>query len=424
MQVLWKVPMLSPGHSGAAVVGGKAFILDRRGNAESGEDVLRVLDLVTGKEVWTFAHPAPGDCRPEAYGNMPWRAGPVSVPAVTATHVYFAGPMARLYAIDRQTRKVAWSRQLPAIVTHGAYSPSPLVDGDLVIVSYTGPEGDVLAAFGAADGKPRWQTAPALRTPGRAISSLHATPILADVLGERAIVATHKLVTFGADPRTGRVLWQYEGYRRGTIQAEVAVSPDGYLFFTSGHDGASALVRMTRGDGGYRFIDIYNDGPKMRGKTRACSEWRPGHWWKGHLYHVSNHFASHGLLCMDKRGAVLWKTRTKDRATRGPDFRYSCLTIVAGVGLAMDRGHLCVLGLNPEAYRELGRLEVFTVDEIEPGPRPEGLSDRKWAALPRRLAHSTWAKHAWADGLFLTRNAQWLACVRAAPPAKATAALE
>lgn len=78
-------------------------------------------------------------------------------------------------------------------------------------------------------------------------------------------------------------------------------------------------------------------------------------------------------------------------------------------------GELHVIDLNPDAYRELGKVKVFTVEEIDPGERPEGMNDRKWRSLPRRLAHRTWAKHAYADGLFLTRNHQLLACVRVAP---------
>jgi outer membrane protein assembly factor BamB len=420
MKVLWKAPMLMPGHSGPAVVDGLVFIVDRRGNGDDAEDVLRVLDLQTGKERWSFSHKAPGDARPQAFGYMPHRAGPASVPIVTGAHVFFTGTRARLYCIDRKTHKAVWSVQLPTLASgagSGVYSPSPLLADGKVIVSYSKAGSDVLEAYGSADGAVAWTARPDLKREQEhgMVSVVHASPILADVLGERQVVATHKRVTFGADPETGKVLWQYEGYRRGTIQAEVAISSEGYLFFTSGHDGASALVKMTKDEKGYHFRDIYNDGPKMRSKTRACSEWRPGHWWDGHLYHVSNHFASHGLLCMNDQGEVLWKTRTTDRKKRGPNFRYSCLTIVSGIGLAMNGGTLHVIDLDPQTYKELGSLQVFRVDEIDPGRRPEGMKDRAWKSYPRRLAFSTWAKHAYADGLFLTRNGQWLACVRVAP---------
>jgi hypothetical protein len=417
MQVLWKVRMLGTGHSGPAAVGDEVFILDRRGMKEAGVDYLRVFDLNTGEERWSFAHAAPGDCRQQSIGNMPWRAGPVSVPAVDDTHVFVTGVMGRLYCIERETRTLAWSQQITTNITHGAYSPSPLLVHDLVVVSYTDEGGDLLRAFHVADGSIAWTTQPELKREQEhgMVSVVHASPLLLDVLGEMQIVATHKRVTFGADPKTGKVLWQYEGYRRGTIQAEVSISPDGYMFFTSGHDGTSSLVHMTKDDEGYKFEVIYYDPQRDRHRTRACSEWRRGHWYDGHLYHVSNHFASHGLLCMDKRGNVLWKTQVKDRNKRGPNFRYSCLTIAGGIGLAMNQGQLKVIRVNPERYEELGSIDVFHLYEAEPFiERPEDWDDRKWNGHIAKLALSTWAKHAYVDGLFLTRNPQYLACVRVA----------
>jgi hypothetical protein len=415
IKVLWKVRMLGTGHSGPAVVGDEVFILDRRGAKEAGEDYLRVFDLGTGKQLWSFAYAAPGDCRQQSIGYMPHRAGPVSVPAVSDARVFVTGARGRLYCIDRQTRDLVWSKQLNAPITHEAFSPSPLFVGDLVIVSYTSEHGDVLQALRIVDGEVAWTVQPELRREQEhgMVAVVHASPILVTIFGEQHVVATHKRVTFGADPKTGKVLWQYEGYRRGSIQAEVAISPDGYMFFTSGHDGTSSLVHMTRDDAGYHFDVVYYDPQKDRAKTRACSEWRRGHWWDGHLYHVSNHFASHGLLCMDKQGEVLWKTQVKDRNKRGPNFRYSCLTIVGGIGLALDGGNLKVIRLNPQAYEELGSIEVFKLGEaVPPIERPEDWNDRKWAGYLRRLALSTWAKHAYVDGMFLTRNPQYLSCVR------------
>jgi len=116
---------------------------------------------------------------------------------------------------------------------------------------------------------------------------------------------------------------------------------------------------------------------------------------------------------MDKQGNVLWKTQMKDRKMRGPNFRYSCLTIVNGIGLVMDGGSLKVIRLNPRAYDELGSIEVFQPGEAQAAiERPADWDDRKWAGYLRRLALSTWAKHAYVDGLLLTRNPQYLACLR------------
>jgi len=411
LEVLWKVPMLGKGFSGPAVVDGRVFILDRRGTGDSGEDVLRVLDLASGEELWTFSRPAPGDTDEHTTG-LPSRCGPVPVPTVTPTHVYFSGVKGMLYCLDRATQKPVWQRDLETTLNWKVHSPSPLLADGLVIVSATFRDGgDLLKAFRAADGRPVWQTACDYREPrgkGAGVGGVHAPPILVTIGGVRQIVATHRRATFGIEPATGKVLWQYEGYQRGTIQAEAAVSEDGYLFLASGHDGGSAMAQVTKTDEGFSVRGIYHDDQPHQ--ARACSEWRPGHWWDGHLYHVSNHFAQHGLLCMDKQGNVLWKTRYPQ--SRLPRFGQSCLTIVDGIGLAMDRGHLHLVDLNPEKYTPLGSIEVFTADEIDPGPQPEGLNDRKWAGYKQALYGNTWAKHAYANGLFLTRNHQFLACVQ------------
>ncbi len=55
-KVLWTVPM-GAGFGGPAVSGGNVYLLDR--DEEVG-DKLRVLDLASGKELWTFAYDAPG----------------------------------------------------------------------------------------------------------------------------------------------------------------------------------------------------------------------------------------------------------------------------------------------------------------------------------------------------------------------------
>ena len=53
--VLWTLP-LGAGFGGPAVSRGKVYLLDRD---EKVGDTLRVFDLTTGKELWTFSYDAP-----------------------------------------------------------------------------------------------------------------------------------------------------------------------------------------------------------------------------------------------------------------------------------------------------------------------------------------------------------------------------
>jgi hypothetical protein len=192
---------------------------------------------------------------------MPHRAGPVSVPALSHSLEFVTGARGRLYCIDRESHELVWSEQHDTPIAHGAFSPSPLLAGDFVIVSYTTEGVDVLQAFHVDDGEVAWTAEPELKREQEhgMVAVVHALPILATIFGQEQIVATHRRVTFGTDAQAGKLLWQYEGYRRGSTQAEVAVSPDGYMFFTSGHDGTSSLVHMSNEDNGYHFDVIYYD---------------------------------------------------------------------------------------------------------------------------------------------------------------------
>jgi outer membrane protein assembly factor BamB len=91
-KVLWTVPM-GPGFGGPAISVGQVYVLDRN---EKVGDMLRVLDLASGKELWTFAYDAPGTFM---------FAGSRTTPSVDGGHVYTVGPLGDLYAISTTTQK-------------------------------------------------------------------------------------------------------------------------------------------------------------------------------------------------------------------------------------------------------------------------------------------------------------------------------
>ena len=98
-KVLWTVPM-GAGFGGPAVSGGNVYLLDRD---EKVGDTLRVLDLASGKELWTFAY--------DAAGSFMF-AGSRTMPTVDGEHVYTVGPMGDLHAISTKTRKPAWRKNI------------------------------------------------------------------------------------------------------------------------------------------------------------------------------------------------------------------------------------------------------------------------------------------------------------------------
>ena len=98
-EVLWTVPV-GAGFGGPAVSDGKVYLLDRD---EKVGDKLRVLDLASGKELWSFAYEAPG-------GFM--FAGSRTTPTVEGERVYTSGPLGDLYCISTKTQKPVWHKNI------------------------------------------------------------------------------------------------------------------------------------------------------------------------------------------------------------------------------------------------------------------------------------------------------------------------
>ena len=82
--MLWTTPV-GPGFGGPAVNDGKVYLLDR--DEEVGDN-LRVFDLASGKELWSFAYGAPGKFM---------YSGSRTTPTVDGDLVYTSGPLGDLY---------------------------------------------------------------------------------------------------------------------------------------------------------------------------------------------------------------------------------------------------------------------------------------------------------------------------------------
>ena len=98
-RVLWTAPV-GVGFGGPAVSDGKVYLLDRD---EQVGDKLRVFDLGSGKELWSFAYDAPGKFM---------FAGSRTTPTVDGEHVYISGPIGDLYAVNIKTHQPAWHKNI------------------------------------------------------------------------------------------------------------------------------------------------------------------------------------------------------------------------------------------------------------------------------------------------------------------------
>ena len=96
--MLWTAPV-GAGFGGPAVSDGKVYLLDRD---EQVGDKLRVFDLASGKELWSFAYDAPGSFM---------FAGSRTTPTVDGDRVYTSGPLGDLYCHQHEDAEAGLAQE-------------------------------------------------------------------------------------------------------------------------------------------------------------------------------------------------------------------------------------------------------------------------------------------------------------------------
>lgn len=211
----WRLPF--GGRSAPIVMGGRLYLQTSAGSGETLQERVVCVDADTGKVLWEHRfNMYLSDVPPHRIG---W-ASPAGDP-VTG-NIYVLGGGGTLLGLSREG-KLLWQRslgeELGMVTTHGGRTVSPVIDGDLVIVSgITSGWGDTARAqhrflgFDKRSGETVWITA----TPGRPFDTTYSTPTIAEINGTRLLIAgagdggVHAL-----KPQTGELVWSFLASKRG-----------------------------------------------------------------------------------------------------------------------------------------------------------------------------------------------------------------
>jgi outer membrane protein assembly factor BamB len=188
----WEIPV-GTGHASPVVSGNRVVVIARQGD----EEIVRALDVASGKEIWRAAYPAPYTINSAAWAHG---AGPKSTPAIADGRVFTFGIGGILSAFDLASGKLIWRLPAPAVLPQYGTATSPLVDGPNVIAHVGGHEKGALTSFDAATGKVRWQWT------GDGPGS--GSPIIATFGGVRQVIAQTQKFLVGLNASTGTLLWQ------------------------------------------------------------------------------------------------------------------------------------------------------------------------------------------------------------------------
>ena len=373
-KVLWTAP-LGAGFGGPAVKDGKVYLLDR--NEEVG-DKLRVLELSSGKELWTFAYDAPGQFM---------FAGSRTTPTVDGELVYISGPLGDLYALNTQTHLPAWHKNIWKDFGGGelprwAITQNPLIYGKLVIVAPQTSEAGVVA-YDKLTGELKWKSAPLPGLPG------YVSPSIVKIGGDDHLVMVMASVgrgrnakdgnVSGLDPLSGKILWTYTNWQCAIPVPQPVDAGDGRLLITGGYGAGTAMIKVQKkADGGYQVAELYKN-PDFGAHTH------PPILYNDHFYsYYTTNERSDGLVAMSMDGQVKWKTDQQPPFVRGG-------TILAdGLLLAPD-----------------GDTKLYLIE-----PNPSGFKPIASAVVLEK--GDNWAPLALVDGKLLIRGQKEVKCLQVA----------
>lgn len=392
-EIIWSVSVES-GFGGPVVKDGKVYLLDR--NDETG-DIMRCFDLETGTELWKYAYNAPGSVM---------YPGSRSVPIVDDKHVYSVGHNGDLYCIDINTRKPVWNKNVwsdfgGTTLPIWAISQSPIIYGNLLIVSPQAPEAGVIA-YNKLTGEIAWKT----KYFG---NESYSSPTVIKIHGEdHVVIVSSSTNTFGhselsptsgtiagINPLTGEILWEYNNWLCHISVPNAITVGDNKIAVLGGYENGVVMLRIDKkNDGSFGVTELFTH-------NNFGDQTKPPIVYNGYLYaQFTTNSKRDGLVCMNMEGEVMWKT------SRNPLFDKGSMILADGLIIATDgRKSLYLIEPDPTGFKPLAQAEIFgtgtnTNDNQESGGFSMSTSNQNWAPI------------ALADGKLLVRDHNKMLCLK------------
>ncbi|MBK5292591.1 MAG: PQQ-binding-like beta-propeller repeat protein [Acidobacteriia bacterium] len=225
----WTAPY--GGRSTPIIMNGRFYLLNAGGAGSTLQERVVCLDADTGKLIWEYRFNLyHSDVPPH---RIAW-SSPAGDPETGNVYVFGAG--GTLLALSRDGKKV-WERSLTEdiglVTTHGGRTASPVIEGNLVIVSgVTTTWGEHaraahrFIAFDKRTGQTQWFSAPG----GRPFDTTYSPPVVVTINGVKILIAGGGDGTVHAiKVSTGESVWKYVISKRGVNTGVVVYNNTAYV---------------------------------------------------------------------------------------------------------------------------------------------------------------------------------------------------
>jgi enterochelin esterase-like enzyme/outer membrane protein assembly factor BamB len=329
LEVVWKRE-LGSGYSGISIQEGIAVTLF----SDDGFDFAGAFDTADGSELWRFrldgAYP----------GHFGSQDGPISTPLIVENRVFALAPRGRLVALDLETGKRRWERNLTAdlgaVEPFYGFSTSPIHYEGSVIVQTGGPEGTAVAAFDAHTGAVRWRAG--------TDTVEYQSPVLMTIGGKTQLVSVGNSRLIGLEPGSGRVLWQHDfegdGAAIGSASTNIVMTADQSVLIKDSRS-SSKLLGLGRGEKALEVEEVWKTSFLKNSYVVP-------------VYHAGFFYGYNTriLSCVDAgSGEMVWRSRTP-----GDGFP---ILIDGHLAIVTKGGTLSLAPASPQGYQEVASVELF-----------------------------------------------------------------
>ncbi len=221
--LLWRAPFA--GRSTPVVHRGRVYLFNSAGEGASTQERVLCLDAGNGRVLWEYRHNV-------FHSDVPPRRIAWSSPVVDLEtgNVYTYGVAGMMTALTPEG-KLVWQRSLieefGIFSTHDGRTVSPIIEGDLVIVSSVmsvwgehAPPRHRFVALDKRNGECVWLSAPGIAP----YDTTYSTPVAAEIGGRRVMIAGNADGSVVAlKPQTGEPVWRHAISKRGINTGVVAL---------------------------------------------------------------------------------------------------------------------------------------------------------------------------------------------------------
>ena len=322
---LWRQPV-GAGWSAFAVVGGRAFTHEQRGENEA----VTCYDVLTGKLIWTHTNAA-------HFSQWQVGDGPHATPTVHRGHVFAYGATGILDCLDAATGQRVWTREVLkennlANLEWGV-SASPLVFDEMVVVSGGNAREATLLAFVRPTGEPLWRSG--------AERAGYSSPVLATLAGRRVVLSVNAASLTAHDPLTTEVVlhhpWSEERIPKA---AQPVVLAGDRVFLSAGYGTGCVLLQIKPGAGNQLTATPLWKNLRMKNQFNSIA--------------VRDGF----FYGLDDGGLACVSVETGERKWKGGHYG-SGQTLLADdlVLIQTESGPVALAEAKPDGFRELGRID-------------------------------------------------------------------